>query len=102
MANKAEWTPRGKKVAKFLSYGIIISLVIVIIGSLWSCIDVILDLSESSTDFLTWFLEQYWTYQVLIIGGLIIVIFIGIIGFSIFIRKGQRFIYKHIFKLEPE
>ena len=101
MTDVSSWTPRGKKVAKLISYGIMIAIVITLVGAIWSGIEVAIGVSGSATNFISWFLEQYWTYQVLIVGGLILGLFFGIIGFQIFIKKGQRFILKHIFKLDP-
>ena len=95
-----EWTERGKKVASLLSYGMILSIVIIIIGAVWTGLEILVS-SGSGTNFIDWFLGLDWTLMVLVVGGLIVGAFVGIIGFQIFIRKGHRFFMKYIFKLEP-
>lgn len=93
-----DWTAREKLIARFISWGIIISVVLLMLGSGWTALEMFA--SPSDSDLGTWFITQGWQMQVLIVGGLIVGVLIGIFVFSIFIRKGQRFILNLLFKIE--
>jgi len=97
LGTEKDWTEKEKLIARIISWGIIISVIITIVGGIWFGLELLLSGSEPS---LAWFLALDWPYQVLIIGGLIVGILIGIIVFSLFIKKGQRFILNLLFKIE--
>ena len=99
MAADKEWTDKEKLLARIISWGIIISVVIMIFGAIWTVADLIISLSQPSSTW-AWFTGLEIAYQILIIGGLLVGALIGIIIFSIFIRKGQRFILDLLFKIE--
>ncbi len=104
MGNEREWTEREKLVASILSWGIILSIAIIIIGGMWTALEFIINFGETESQFaiIDWFINQDWLTKTLIIGGLIMGTFIGVILFSIFIRKGQRFILRLLFKIDEE
>ena len=97
MSGSVDWTGREKLIARVISWGIMVSIVIIITGGIWTAIELLIN--PSLPDFL-WFTELEWTYQVLVIGGIIVGVVVGIIVFSIFIRRGQRFILNLLFKIE--
>lgn len=98
MEIKQEWTNKERLIAKFISWGIIISVVVVIVGSVWTSLEIFVAPSGSSLS--DWFISLGWEMQILIIGGLIVGAVVGIIVFSMFLRKGQRFILNLLFKIE--
>ncbi len=98
MDTEKEWTNAEKLIARVISWGIIISVVVVIVGSAWTALEIFVAPSGSSLS--GWFAALGWEMQILIIGGLIVGVVIGIIIFSMFIRKGQRFILNLLFKIE--
>ncbi len=97
MERDKEWTSKEKIIAKVISWGVILSVVVIIVGGMWFAMELLFSASEPS---LSWFFLLDWPFQVLIIGGLILGVLLGIIVFSIFIRKGQRFILNLLFKIE--
>ncbi|NVM31157.1 MAG: hypothetical protein HWN65_20130 [Candidatus Helarchaeota archaeon] len=98
MSGSVDWTGREKLIARVISWGIMISIVIIITGGIWTVIELLI--YPTSPDF-EWFINLGdWTYQVLVIGGILVGVVVGIIVFSIFIRRGQRFILNLLFKIE--
>jgi hypothetical protein len=97
METEREWTYREKLVARVISWGIMISIVVIIVGSVWFGLELLISGTEPS---LAWFFDLDWAFKVLIVGGLIVGILLGIIVFSVFIRKGQRFILNLLFKID--
>jgi len=93
-----EWSDNERLIARFISWGIILSVVLIMIGGLWTVLEILITPSSSSIG--DWFMVQDWTIQILIIGGLIVGILIGVIIFSVFIRKGQRYLLRLLFKIE--
>jgi len=98
MEIEKEWTNVEKLIARVISWGIIISVVVVIVGSAWTALEIFVAPSGSSLS--GWFTGLGWEMQTLIIGGLIVGAVIGVIIFSMFIRKGQRFILNLLFKIQ--
>ena len=98
MSVKEDWTQTEIWIARIISWGIIISVVLIIIGGAYTILEIFISPSGSSLS--TWFFDQAWEIQTLIIGGLIVGVLVGIVIFSIFIRKGQRFILNWLFKIE--
>lgn len=98
MGVNEEWTSKEKFIARIISWGIIIAVVLIIAGGSWTAIEYFIN--PSGSGLLAWITGQAWEIQVLIIGGLIVGILVGIFVFSIFIRKGQRFILDLLFKIE--
>ena len=99
MTAEKEWTEKEKLLARAISWGIIISVVLMIFGAVWTAADLLISYSQPSSTW-DWFLGLDIAYQILMIGGLIVGALIGLIVFSIFIRKGQRFILNLLFKIE--
>jgi len=104
VGNEQVWTPQEEMIARIISWGIIISIAIMIVGGIWTVLEFIINFSEPSSQFalIDWFIGLEWTFKILIIGGLIIGIFIGVIAFSLFIRKGQKFLLNLLFKIKEE
>ncbi|TFG05550.1 MAG: hypothetical protein EU536_01550 [Promethearchaeota archaeon] len=98
MTAEKNWTDKERLLARFISWGIIISVVLLICGGIWTTLEILIAPSSSSIG--AWFLAQDWTIKVLIIGALIVGVLLGLIVFSVFIRKGQRFILNLLFKIE--
>lgn len=97
-----QWTKNEKRVASFLSWGIICSLVIILVGGLWTLIDILLlyinpDLELSILEF---FLELSTGVQILILGSAIGALFFLGIAFYLFIKRGHRYILKLLFKIK--
>ena len=98
MAVNEEWTTKEKLIARIISWGIIVGVVCVIGGGTWTAIEYFVD--PSGAGLMAWIATQAWEVQILIIGALIVGILVGVFVFSIFIRKGQRFILNLLFKIE--
>ena len=101
MVQDQEWTSSEKFIARFISWGIIISITIVIFGGLWTILELLINISNPETGFelLDWFIALDWVYQVLIIGALIVGVILGMIGFSLFLKRGQKFLLNLLFKI---
>ena len=101
MVQDQEWTSSEKLIARVVSWGIIISITIVIFGGIWTILELLINISSPETGFelLDWFINLDWYYQWLIIGVLIVGVIIGIIGFSLFLKRGQRFMLNLLFKI---
>jgi len=100
MQAEQDWTSKEKIIARFISWGIIISVTIVIIGGIWTIIELLINPNPASQyALIIWFSGLDWWYQVLIIGALIVGIILGIIVFSIFLKRGQRFLLNLLFKI---
>ncbi|MHA1278033.1 MAG: hypothetical protein ACTSQI_01595 [Candidatus Helarchaeota archaeon] len=97
MEPEREWTYKEKLIARIISWGIISSIVLIIVGLIWFGLELLISGSEPN---FTWFFTLDWAWRVLIIGAMIVGILVGIIIFSVFIRKGQRFILRLLFKIE--
>ncbi|NVM56417.1 MAG: hypothetical protein HWN66_22150 [Candidatus Helarchaeota archaeon] len=97
MEDEKEWTYKEKLIARIISWGIIISVVVIIVGSAWTGLEMVFSVSEPS---MSWFFDLSLSYQIMIVGGLVVGILVGIILVSAFIRKGQRFILNLLFKIE--
>ena len=98
METSKEWTDNEKLIARFIRWGIILSVVLIIVGGSWTAIELLLNPSASS--FGAWFMAQDWTIQVLVIGALIVGVLVAVVLFSIFIRRGQKFLLNLLFKIE--
>lgn len=93
-----EWTEKERLLARFISWGIIIAVILIMIGSGWTAIE--LGAAPSGSSLGSWFNSLGWEMQFFIFGGLIVGALVGIFVFSIFIRKGQKFILNLLFKIE--
>ena len=96
MGNEPSWSEKEKLVTRIISWGIIISIVVIITGGLWTFVEFIAQLFQPSG---TWFNSLDWPFQVLIIGALVVGLILGIVGFNVFVRRGQRFILNLLFKI---
>jgi hypothetical protein len=99
---KIQWTRFEKLLAKIISLGIMISLMLTLIGGLWSLIDIfILYMGGYSLgSFFNFFLDLTSGVQILLIfASLAGVLFLGI-AFIIFLKKGYKFILHLLFKIE--
>ncbi|MDD1776593.1 MAG: hypothetical protein LUQ65_00365 [Candidatus Helarchaeota archaeon] len=102
MVQEQEWTSKEKFIARFISWGIIISVSIVILGGLWTALELVIYFSNPGTglEIIDWFIALDWVYKLLIIGGLIVGAILGMIGFSIFLKRGQKFLLNLLFKIK--
>jgi hypothetical protein len=102
MEQDREWTSKEKLIARIISWGIIISVAIIIVGGLWTAFEFIINFSSSGSELeiLDWFISLDWMYKALVIGSLIVGAILGIIGFSIFLKRGQRFLLNLLFKIK--
>ena len=102
MGQEREWTSKEKLIARFISWGIIGSVAIVIVGGIWTAIELIINISStgSELEILDWFIDLDWIYQMLVIGVLIVAVILGMIGFSLFLKRGQRFLLHLLFKID--
>jgi hypothetical protein len=96
MGNESSWSEKEKLIARLISWGIIVSVVVIITGGIWTFVEFIAQLFQPS---LSWFSSLDWPFQILVIGALIIGLIVGIVGFNIFVRRGQRFILHLLFKI---
>lgn len=106
MAEVEEWTSKEKFIARLLSWGIIVSITIVIVGGIYTMLEFLISFSSPSSpsQIIDWFLglssmPNGWVYQVLVFGVLIIGVILGMIGFSLFLKRGQRFLLNLLFKI---
>jgi hypothetical protein len=101
LQDEQEWTAAEKLIARFISWGIILSVTIIIVGGIYTLLEFLISYANpSSGKIIQWFLGLDWWYQVLVIGALIIGIILGMIGFSIFLKRGQRFLLNLLFKIK--
>jgi len=102
MGQDRDWTSKEKFIARFISWGIIFSVLIIIVGGIWTLLELIINLSStgSELEILDWFIDLDWVYQMLVIGGLIVGVILGVIGFSIFLKRGQKFLLHLLFKID--
>ena len=96
---KIQWTTTEKLTAKFISWGIMISLIVIIFGGLWSLIEIFFSYS-GNTNFFTFFLELKMGIQILFIFSIFAGLFFLSIGFIIFVKKGYKFLLNLLFKIE--
>lgn len=101
MVQDQEWTSSEKLIARIISWGIIISITIVIFGGLWTILELLINITNPATGFelLDWFIALDWYYQLLIFGGLIVGVIFGMIAFSLFLKRGQKFLLNLLFKI---
>ena len=96
---KIQWTYTEKITAKIICWGLMGSIIIMIIGGLWSLIDISL-LGAGVSSFFDFFLELTTGIQLLLItSALAGILFLGI-SFIVFIKKGYKFFLHFLFKIE--
>ena len=102
MEQDRDWTSKEKFIASFISWGIIISVSIIIFGGLWTILELLINLSNPSSGYeiIDWFIGLDWVYKVLVIGALLVGVILGMIGFSIFLKRGQKFLLNLLFKIK--
>ena len=102
MQDEQEWTSNEKLIARIISWGIIISVTIIIVGGIYTILELLISLASpgSGSEIIQWFLALEWWYQVLVFGILIVGVIVGMIAFSIFLKRGQKFLLNLFFKIK--
>jgi hypothetical protein len=101
MQKEQEWTAREKLIARFISWGIIFSVTIIIVGGIWTTLEFIISyVNPGSGEIIQWFIDLDWAFQILVFGALIVGVILGMIGFSIFLKRGQKFLLNLLFKIK--
>ena len=97
---KVKWSKYEKIAAKGISWSLMVSIIIMMVGGLWTLIDVLLLYLGDTSSFISIFLQLTAGVQILLIfTALIGLLFLGI-AFYMFIKKGFKFILNLLFKIE--
>jgi len=97
--NKIQWTQLEKITAKIISWGLMVSMLIIIIGGLLIIFELFL-LPTGTNNFFALFTQLTTGLQLLIIfGSLAFLIFLSIV-LVVFTKKGYKFILNLLFKIE--
>ncbi|MHA1271376.1 MAG: hypothetical protein ACTSPY_16400 [Candidatus Helarchaeota archaeon] len=96
---KIQWTLGEKVTAKIISWGFMSSIMIIIIGGLWSLIDIFISYS-GETNFFMFFLQLTTGVQILIIFAIFAGLFFLVIAFIMFVKKGYKYLLNLLFKIE--
>ncbi|MBD3229012.1 MAG: hypothetical protein GF329_12555 [Candidatus Lokiarchaeota archaeon] len=98
--SKINWTDAEKITAKIITAGIMASLVVVIVGGIWTLFEIIFISIYPITSFFDFFLSLSNGVQIfLIFAGFLILIFF-IIALILLVRRGYKFVLHFLFKIE--
>ena len=102
---KTEWTMVEKSVARFLSGSMIVSIVIMLVGLIWTLVDIILLYFGSGAGgflevILAIFGELTIGVQLLLIFGVLFLLVLLGIAFYLFIKRGYKLFLNLLFKIE--
>ncbi|MHA1231710.1 MAG: hypothetical protein ACTSRP_18780 [Candidatus Helarchaeota archaeon] len=96
---KIQWTQTEKITAKVISWGFMASFIIMIVGGLWSLVDIFFSYT-GNTGFFDFFLSLTTGVQVLLIFMTFAGIFFLALALIIFVKKGYKFLLTFLFKIE--
>lgn len=98
-SSKINWTKTEKITAKIITAGIMASLVIIIIGCLWTFFEIIFISMFPITSFFDYFLNLNTGMQIfLIFAGFLILIFF-LIALILLVKRGYKFVLHFLFKI---